>query len=339
VTPAAAAIVAEFGAVADRFGAAPARSMAIMYEGMVRGTDGDLTGAIKALASAQALADLLPQTGRLRALTDLMSAMTRRHRDPDWPALAARMDQQARRPEEVRWIRLALAAFAALALAEAGRPQESEDLLHEIVPAVQQYNPWDYAQNCAVGLAGETASRLGDANLAGELIGPCLALIERGVGDYYMTSSELTAARLFTTLGRRREALRHVVAARASAVAQGQRPLRAIFDYEEWAMRRDSEKRDGLVQLTTVVAQFERLGMLEWVRRATPLQPAAAPDGLTPREVDVLRLIATGRTNREIAVDLVISVYTVERHVHNAYAKIGVRNRADATAYVIRQAL
>ena len=339
VTPGTAAIVSQFGTVAVRFGAAPARSMALMYEGMVRATDGDLDGAIKALASAQALADLVPQTGRLRAVTDFVTALTRRHQDPDWPALAARMDQQARRPDEVRWFRLALAAFAALALVEAGRSEESEHLLREIVPAIQRCDPWDYAQNCAVSLAGETATRLGEAGLAGELIGPCLALLERGVGDYYMTSNQLTAARLFATLGRPREALRYVSAARTSAIAQAQRPLRAIIDYEESAMTRDSPNRDVVVQLTTVVAQFEQLGMLEWVRRATPRQPATAPDGLTRREVDVLRLIAAGRTNREIGADLVISVYTVERHVHNAYGKIGVRNRADATAYVIRQAL
>ena len=81
--------------------------------------------------------------------------------------------------------------------------------------------------------------------------------------------------------------------------------------------------------------------MHEWVRRATSAQPPATalPDGLTPREADVLGRVAAGRTNREIADDLVISVHTVERHIHNAYQKIGVRNRADATGYVIRHDL
>jgi DNA-binding NarL/FixJ family response regulator len=81
--------------------------------------------------------------------------------------------------------------------------------------------------------------------------------------------------------------------------------------------------------------------MLDWVRRATQQDVVATPppDGLTRREVDVLRLIAAGKTNREIADELTISVYTVERHVHNAYTKLAVRNRADATAYVLRHAL
>ena len=63
------------------------------------------------------------------------------------------------------------------------------------------------------------------------------------------------------------------------------------------------------------------------------------PDALTPREAEVLRLVAAGRTNKEIAAELVVSVHTVERHLANAYRKISVRNRADATAYVLRSRL
>ena len=60
---------------------------------------------------------------------------------------------------------------------------------------------------------------------------------------------------------------------------------------------------------------------------------------LTPREVEVLRLIVAGRSNREIAKALIISVATVERHVSNIYTKIGARNRADATAYAFHNQL
>ena len=63
------------------------------------------------------------------------------------------------------------------------------------------------------------------------------------------------------------------------------------------------------------------------------------PDGLTRREVEVLNLIATGCTNREIAAALYLSERTVERHITNAYTKIGARGKADATAYVLRQGL
>ena len=69
------------------------------------------------------------------------------------------------------------------------------------------------------------------------------------------------------------------------------------------------------------------------------LPKPASPAGLTPREVEVLRLIAAGRTSKEIAIALVISVPTVERHVTNLYRKIGARGRAAATAYALRNRL
>jgi DNA-binding NarL/FixJ family response regulator len=51
--------------------------------------------------------------------------------------------------------------------------------------------------------------------------------------------------------------------------------------------------------------------------------------------VGVLRLLAGGKTNGEIAEELYVSVRTVERHVANIYAKIGARGRANATAYAL----
>ena len=70
-------------------------------------------------------------------------------------------------------------------------------------------------------------------------------------------------------------------------------------------------------------------------RRARPTYPA----GLTPREVEVLRLIATGKSTKEIAATLVISSPTVERHITHIYEKIGARSRAEATAYALRHDL
>ena len=63
------------------------------------------------------------------------------------------------------------------------------------------------------------------------------------------------------------------------------------------------------------------------------------PDGLTRREAEVLRLVASGLTNRQIAEQLVLSVHTIERHLDNSYAKISARNRAEASAYTVRHRL
>jgi pimeloyl-ACP methyl ester carboxylesterase/DNA-binding CsgD family transcriptional regulator len=62
-------------------------------------------------------------------------------------------------------------------------------------------------------------------------------------------------------------------------------------------------------------------------------------DALTPREIEVLREVADGATNKEIAAALGIAVSTIERHLVNLYPKIGARGRADAIAYALRHRL
>jgi DNA-binding CsgD family transcriptional regulator/pimeloyl-ACP methyl ester carboxylesterase len=60
--------------------------------------------------------------------------------------------------------------------------------------------------------------------------------------------------------------------------------------------------------------------------------------GLTGRQLEILTLLGSGRTNREIAEELVLSERTVERHVADVYGKLGARNRAEAVAFALRPA-
>jgi len=80
-------------------------------------------------------------------------------------------------------------------------------------------------------------------------------------------------------------------------------------------------------------ARVERLA--QGAAPADGPDPSAArsPHALTPRELEVLRLVAAARTNRAIAAELVLSERTVERHVSNIFVKLGVSSRAGATAY------
>jgi DNA-binding NarL/FixJ family response regulator len=87
---------------------------------------------------------------------------------------------------------------------------------------------------------------------------------------------------------------------------------------------------------------FEQLGAATDVARVTALsrRPAAvSPGGLTLREVQVLRLVATGATNRAIAGELFLSEKTVARHVANIFTKLDLSSRAAATAYAYEQHL
>lgn len=88
---------------------------------------------------------------------------------------------------------------------------------------------------------------------------------------------------------------------------------------------------------------FQDLGALPELSKLDAMSPppgaAPVPGGLTPREIQVLRLIVDGRTNKEIAADLVISEHTVARHVQNMLAKLGLPSRTGLAAFAIENGL
>ncbi|MFD1938565.1 MULTISPECIES: response regulator [Nonomuraea] len=84
-----------------------------------------------------------------------------------------------------------------------------------------------------------------------------------------------------------------------------------------------------------LVAAMLRLGPLHPV----PPDRWGNPGGLTPREIEILKLIAQGMTNQQIATSLFIGESTVKTHINNAFAKIGARSRSDATRYAYRHGL
>jgi DNA-binding NarL/FixJ family response regulator len=72
---------------------------------------------------------------------------------------------------------------------------------------------------------------------------------------------------------------------------------------------------------------------------ARPEPAAAPPDGLTPREVEILSLIARGMTNPEIAAQLFLSNHTIKTHISRIFAKTGSRDRAAAIGYAHRRGI
>lgn len=101
---------------------------------------------------------------------------------------------------------------------------------------------------------------------------------------------------------------------------------RCVGDEESAALEHEAARRI-----------FERLGAKPDLARLEA--GTTSEHGLSRREVEVLRLVAAGKTNREIAGSLVISEHTVARHVQNIFAKLGVSSRAAATAYVFEHNL
>jgi DNA-binding NarL/FixJ family response regulator len=74
-------------------------------------------------------------------------------------------------------------------------------------------------------------------------------------------------------------------------------------------------------------------------RLVAPSAPTRLPDALTPREVEVLALIAEGLSNQQIARRLVVGEATVKTHVNHLFAKAGLRDRAQAVRYAYRHGL
>jgi ATP/maltotriose-dependent transcriptional regulator MalT len=93
-------------------------------------------------------------------------------------------------------------------------------------------------------------------------------------------------------------------------------------------------------ELTAARTVFRQVGAAPMADLASALlAPASLPGGLTAREVEVLRLVASGRSNPQIAAELVLSEKTVARHLSNIFGKLDVGSRTAAAAYAFEHGL
>ena len=108
------------------------------------------------------------------------------------------------------------------------------------------------------------------------------------------------------------------------------------------ACRQLEDDEMAALELEAARGVFAKLGAAPDLARVDSLAPRAesdAPHGLTQRELEVLRLVAAGQSNRAIASELVLSEHTVARHLQNIFAKLGVSSRTAASAFAFENEL
>lgn len=230
-------------------------------------------------------------------------------------------------------------------------------MLQHFTSAVEHTAPTTYVNTTSVPVAATVVWDLEAHEYAATYRRLVLGMMSAGVGDHFLGPLELFVARMSALLGDVGEAQGNFDRARRKLDENGLTHVRGIVDYDQARTLMGSAMADRAriaELLDAATAAFGAHGMLGWVGRAAlqkealatasgtstgPASRASAskeaprPAGLTPREVEVLRLVAAGMTNKEIAARLVLSVPTVERHVANIYGKIGAGRRYDAIAF------
>ncbi len=202
-------------------------------------------------------------------------------------------------------------------------------------------------------LLSEVCCFLGDRRCARRLYDLLLPYAERnvviGAGIVFLGSASRSLGLLATSLGRCEEAEKHFQDALTMNTRTGAAPWTAWtqYGYARALLARHArgDRRLAFDLLSQARVIAEELGMprlLGQIRQILDSRLPAPParlSGLTMREIDILRQIAAGRSNREISEELALSVRTVERHIANVYSKINVHSRTQAVRYALDEGL
>jgi DNA-binding CsgD family transcriptional regulator len=244
----------------------------------------------------------------------------------------------------------------ALLYAELGMAAETREAFERVASTGFSAVPRDHAWPGAMAYLAEVCAFLQDEERAAqihELLLPYAhcAIIAGGVIVCLGSASRFLGL-LSSVRKRWTEAETHFDEALAFNEKLGARPalVRTRHDFAAMLLRRrrgdDISRASEMAERALKDAQ--QMGMAALVTQLGALAQAAAahhgkrsdyPDGLTARELEVLRLIAEGATNHDIATELYISEKTVHSHVSNLLAKTGSANRTEAAAYAFKKHL
>jgi len=252
-------------------------------------------------ADIQAVSTRLPYFTTLRALAALAAATTGRHDAAIWEIDRLSGHGFAAVPRDSLWV-----ATTALLLEAAAISRSSHTRT----------------------LVGLLAPHRGTFVVQG--LPSCWGSVDRFLGRGQLSLGDLEASEptLTGALAMESELAAPVFAARTKT------------DLARLHLRRGN-RRAAIGLAAEVVATADRLHLGALAQEARELTGGAVPAGipLSPREREVLALVSDGASNKDIASILVISLNTVERHLANIYAKLGIRGRAEAAAYAVRAGL
>jgi len=248
--------------------------------------------------------------------------------------------------------------YRALIKARAGQKQAAGKLLGTLPPAAMQFARRDLQSLPSFCALAEVGSLIGDREISGPFYEPIQLAHDRGAlicpSWGFLIPQVLGLIAADNKWWEKAEA--HYAEAIDVAERAGSRPelARSRLEYAEMLAARGSRgDRDRAAQLLNRAAPiFEALKAELFVQRAAQLAESleaqvlvrsasrpSYPDNLSEREVEVLQLVARGRSNQQIADELVLSVKTVARHMSNIFNKIGVDRRSAATAYAFERGL
>jgi DNA-binding CsgD family transcriptional regulator len=332
--------------VSRRAGSIPGQVEALVQLSFGHGVTGRLDHQETALDEARNLVSRLGPTHRLRWVVDQggtgIQAFLRGA--GDWRRLANSTTAFIGSPKTGRTpLGFVFSSVAILAHAFGGDRAETSRLLRLVTPCLIDAPTTAYHKATTVDLCGWAIWELGASDLAAPYQELAQEMLDGGHHAPLMGAHALTVARLGSLIGDPNDYRDRFDEAREDLERAGKRALRAITDADEAkALVRWGSRDHGRIEvlLEQAISTFGELGMMGWEHRALRLRASLATwNGLTPREIGVLRLVAGARTNKEIAGELFISVATVERHVANIYRKIGARSRVEATSYALREGL
>jgi len=284
--------------------------------GEVGRAEGYTRGALNERVAGQAAylrGDLFLLRGELGRAEEAFREASRRGREPQ-PGLALLRLAQGECE--------AAAAALSRALSEATEPLQRAALLPAYIETLLVAGELEQARAACQDL-GDVAERQGSQALA-------------AMADYARGAVQLADGDARTAL----VALRHACEAWQELGAPRETARTRVLVGQACASLGDLDT--AAMELEAARETFAKLGAAPELARVEALPPRPGDrdmHGLTARELEILRVLATGKTNREIAETLVISDHTVRRHIQNIFAKLGVSSRAAATAFAFRHGL